>query len=728
MKLIIFSLLIFSLLIFSSNCLNYPFKKNNLKLFNMEKNTLLNNNGLPSFKSFSASEVEPGIDYIIDKLETDFTNLEKDIEKTDNINLLYKLAIDNLTLIEYPLSYGWGLVSHLHSVKNNDDLRNVYEKMQPKIIQITTKISQSKILYNALLKLKNSNKLNKVQQRIVDASCHGMFLSGIGLEDKEKEEFNNKKIRLAELSTKFSNNVLDAIKGFELYITDDENMKNLPSSALELYSSQAKEKYPKSTPEDGPWKITLDIPSYLPIMLHHPSSELREKLYRVYISKASSGENNNLPLIEEILKLKKEKANILKFKNHAELSLSSKMASSVEEIENLLNMLADKAKPFALKDNNKIKEYANEISGECIDLNLWDIPYWSERLKEKELQFKEEELKPYLPLNQVLDGLFNIAKDLFNIKIVERDNVKEKIDVWNEDVKFFDIYDISTDQHIASFYLDPYSRPGEKKGGAWMNGCLDKSKYLNKKPVAYLICNGSPPIKKDDGSVKPSLMTFREVETLFHEFGHGLQHMLTEVDDADAAGINNIEWDAVELPSQFMENWCYHYPTVMTFAKHYQTGKPLPKEFFDKIVKQKTFMTANGMLRQVYFSMLDLYLHDKRGDKEDVIEIQKNIASKYLINPILDDDRFVCSFSHIFAGGYSAGYYSYKWAEIMSSDAFGAFEELNLDNKEEIAKLGKKFRETILAKGGGEHPAEVFRQFRGRDTNPDALLRHNGLV
>ena len=718
--------LILFLLIHLCEGLHYSFKNNAHKVYNMEKNTLLKNNGLPQFSTFSASEVVPGISNIIEHLEVDFKKLEQDIEGTLDTDHLYQLAVDDLNLIQYPLSYGWGLVTHLHSVKDNKELRSAYEKMLPKIIEINTKISQSQILYQALIKLKDSNKLNSVQQRIVDSSCHSMFLNGIGLEEEDKKEFNSNKIKLGELSTKFSNNVLDSVKEYELYLTDNEDMKKLPLSALELYSSQAKVKYPESTPESGPWKITLDAPSFLPFMLHHPSSKLREKIYKAYISKASFGDNDNLPLIDKILKLKNEKACILKFKNHAEFSLSSKMASSVTEIEDLLNMLADKAKPYALADYEKMKMFANELSGKCVDINLWDIPYWSERLKETELQFKEEELKPYLPLNQVLNGLFKIADDLFNIKIVEIDCIEEQIDVWEENVKFFKIYDNSNDEYIASFYLDPYSRPGEKKGGAWMNGCLDKSKYLDKKPVAYLICNGSPPIKKDDGTIKPSLMTFREVETLFHEFGHGLQHMLTEVDDLDAAGINNIEWDAVELPSQFMENWCYHYPTVMSFAKHYQSGDIMPKEYFDKIVKQKTFMTANGILRQVYFSILDLQLHHDK-DITDVLKTQKDIADKYLIHSILDEDKFICSFSHIFAGGYSAGYYSYKWAEIMSSDAFGAFEEINLEDKDKIRELGMKFRKTVLAKGGGEHPAEVFKQFRGRNPKPDALLRHNGL-
>ena len=507
-------------------------------------------------------------------------------------------------------------------------------------------------------------------------------------------------------------------------------MKKLPKSALELYSNQAKEKHPESTPEKGPWKVTLDIPSYLPMMLHYPESNFREKLYKAYVTKASNGKTNNIPVIKDILRLKKEKANILNFETYADLSLSKKMASSIKQIEDLLNMLADKSKPLALKDLEEVTKLANERSNTCIEkLNLWDIPYWAERYKEEQLQFKEEELKPYFPIDFVLSGLFQIANNLFGIVIEEIDVSKENVDTWHEDVKYFRINDEVTGKEIANFFLDPYSRPGEKRGGAWMNSCIGKNKYLDKKPVAYLVCNGSPPIKKSDGTIQtPSLMRFREVETLFHEFGHGLQHMLTQVDEGSAAGINKIEWDAVELPSQFMENWCYHKPTVMGFARHYQTGDKLPDELFEKILKQRTFMQGGAFCRQIYFGMLDLYLYAHLKEGEDILDVQRNIANQYLPLPILEEDRFLCSFSHIFAGGYSAGYYSYKWAEIMSADAFSAFEEVNLDDKEEVAKVGRRFRNTVLAKGGSQHPSKVFRDFRGRDPDTDALLRHNGIT
>ena len=463
-----FILLLLSLTAVTSFTSDKILKRNNinksLQSINMNSNSLLNNEGLPHFSKFSNDQIEPGISAVLNNLEQDFSNLEEKIKNEKNIDNLYNLAIEEIERIEYPLSFSWGLVSHLHSVKNNDELRDAYNKMQPDVIKLSNKISQSKILYDALNKLVGTSNLDKIKRRIVEASVRFMFLSGIGLEDNQKEEFNEIKLKLAELSTKFSNNVLDSIKEFEMFITDDEDMKQLPRSALELYSQQAKEKHPDSTPENGPWKVTLDIPSYLPIMQHHPSSKLREKLYKEYITRASEGEHNNVPVIEEILELKNKIANILDFKNYAELSLSKKMASTVQQIENLLIMIGDKARPYAEEDMKKVTSLASERLGTCVDkLELWDVPYWGERYKEQELEFKEEELKPYFPLDSVLSGLFKIASNLFGINVSEVDTVKENIDTWDESVKYFRITNDDDGELIATFFLDPYSRPGEKK-------------------------------------------------------------------------------------------------------------------------------------------------------------------------------------------------------------------------------------------------------------------------
>jgi len=463
------------------------------------------------------------------------------------------------------------------------------------------------------------------------------------------------------------------------------------------------------------------MPSYLPAMKHLKSSELREKLYRALVSRASEGELDNGPLIKEILQLRQRGAELLGFSNYAEQSLASKMADGVASVDGLTKQLFATARPAAERELAELREFAAGKGYEG-ELRLWDVTYWSERLKEERYAYDEEALRPYFSLPKVLDGLFGIASKLFGVEVERDDAAAER---WHPDVMFFRVLDAETREHIASFYLDPYARPGEKRGGAWMADCLGRSKALGTKPVAYLTCNGSPPVGD-----KPSLMTFSEAETLFHEFGHGLQHMLTNVEDGEAAGISNVEWDAVELPSQFMENWLYHKPTVDSFAVHYATGEPLPADVFEKIRGSRTFMAGSFMLRQLQIGALDMELHARYDPNSDegVFDVQRRIATEYAVIPPLEEDRFLCAFAHIFAGGYAAGYYSYKWAEVLSADAFAAFEEAGLEDPAALAATGRRFRQTVLGLGGSRHPAEVFREFRGRDATADALLRHNGLL
>jgi oligopeptidase A len=426
---------------------------------------------------------------------------------------------------------------------------------------------------------------------------------------------------------------------------------------------------------------------------------------------------------------------MLGFDNYADLSLASKMAPSVAAVAELSDLIADKSLPAAEREFAEILALAREKGGdEYSEANLdklepWDTGFWSERLKESKFELKEEETRPYFALPVVLEGLFGLVERLFGVEVRAADGEAE---VWNPDVTFYKIFDSSSGKHIASFFLDPYSRPADKRGGAWFNGCIGKSEAMNKDtPVAYLTCNGSPPVGDT-----PSLMTFREVSTLFHEFGHGLQHMLTDATVGDVAGISGVEWDAVELPSQFMENFCYDRKTLYGFAKHWQTGEPMPEDMFEKLKQQKTFNAGMMSCRQLLFGQLDLELHSgydakagADGTGESIFDAHRRIAAKYSpYNMPLDIDRFLCGFSHIFAGGYSAGYYSYKWAEVMSADAFSAFEDVGLENEEEVQAVGRKFRKTVLGMGGGVPPMEVFKAFRGREPTPDAVLRHNGLA
>ncbi|MGP1387548.1 MAG: M3 family metallopeptidase [Thainema sp.] len=689
-------------------------------------NPLLIGAGLPPFDQIKAEHVGPGIKQILSELDEELTRLEAQVVPT------WESLVEPLTAMEERLTWSWGVVSHLMGVKNSPELREAYETMQPDVVKFSNRLGQSKPIYEAFKALRagqNWDQLESAQQRIVESAIRDAELAGVGLDGETKERFNQIQEELAELSTKFSNNVLDATKAFHLTLTQREDVDGLPPSLLALAAQAARaEGDENATPDNGPWRITLDYPSYVPFMQHSKRRELREKLYRAFISRASEGDLDNSPLIERILELRVEKTKILGFNNFAELSLARKMAPSVEAIEQLLEELRVASYDAAKQDLTELKEYAKSKGApEADSLMHWDTTYWSERQREEKYGLNEEELRPYFPLPQVLNGLFDLAQRIFGVTITAADG---QAPVWHEDVRYFQIADDSGTA-IAYFYLDPYSRPAEKRGGAWMAECLNRAKVMKagessvRLPVAYLTCNQSPPV--DD---KPSLMTFREVETLFHEFGHGLQHMLTVIDYPGAAGINNVEWDAVELPSQFMENWCYHKPTLLGMAKHYETGETLPDEIYDKLVAARNYMSGSATLRQLHFGLLDLALHAhyQPGGDETVWDVRDRIAENTTVMKPLPEDAFLCAFSHIFAGGYAAGYYSYYWAEVLSADAFSAFEEVGLENDSEIATVGQRFRDTVLALGGSQHPMDVFQSFRGREPSTEALLRHRGLA
>ncbi|MBA2479650.1 MAG: M3 family metallopeptidase, partial [Planctomycetes bacterium] len=475
---------------------------------------------------------------------------------------------------------------------------------------------------------------------------------------------------------------------------------------------------------NGPWRITLDGPIFLPFMEHSRRRDLRERLYRAFITRASHGDLDNQPVIERILSARHEQARLLGKSSHAEVSLAAKMAPGIIAVERLLGELRAAALPKARSELEELTAFARAQSGDpALDLQLWDQLFWAERMREKRYAYTDEELRPYFPFARVLDGLFALANRLFGVRVRAADG---EAPVWDPSVRFFRIAD-ERGVDIAAFYLDPFSRPGNKAGGAWMNNAIDRKRTVDslRAPVAYLVCNQTPPVGET-----PSLMTFREVETLFHEFGHGLQHMLTTVEHVEAAGINNVEWDAVELPSQFMENWCFHWPTIRAMASHWQTGAALPQDLFDKVRAARTYRAATMTLRQVYQSTLDLELHHRYqpGGGAGVMDVQRKIAAGNTILSPLPEDRFLCSFSHIFAGGYAAGYYSYKWAEVLSADAFSAFEEAGLDDDAVVARTGRRFRDTVLALGGSQHPLEVFRAFRGREPSTRPLLKQIGLL
>jgi oligopeptidase A len=683
-----------------------------------DPNPLLEHGGLPRFDRIAPEHVVPGMRALLAELEREFAAIEQNAAPS------WEAVVEPLEHLNDRLSFAWGTVGHLMGVRNSDALRHAYETVQPEVVTFSLRIGQSRPVYRALKELRDGpgwQALDAAQQRIVKSLVRDAELAGVGLEGEQQQRFNAIQAELAECSTRFSNHVLDATKAFALTLTSKDEVEGLPPSALELAAQAARAAGDESaTAADGPWRITLDAPSYVPFQQHSRRRDLRERLYRAFVTRASDGELDNTPLIAQILRLRREEASLLGFGSYADLSLASKMAPSVAAVETMLEELRVAAFPAAERDLDELRALAKSSAApEADDLKPWDVAFWAERLREQRFSYTDEELRPYFPLPRVLDGLFALVRRLFGLTVRAADG---ETPTWHPDVRFFRIFD-ENDDEIAAFFLDPYSRPAEKRGGAWMDECVGRAP--GRRPVAYLICNQVPPVEG-----KPSLMTFGEVNTLFHEFGHGLQHMLTKVERPFAAGIRNVEWDAVELPSQFMENWCYHRETLLGLTGHYETGEPLPEATFEKIAAARTFRAGSDMLRQLYFALTDLALHstyDPDG-AESAFDVQQRIAKKTTTIPPLPEDRFLCSFTHIFGGGYAAGYYSYKWAEVLSADAFGAFEEAGLDDPEAIARTGRRFRDTVLALGGSRHPMEVFEAFRGRAPTTEALLRHSGLL
>jgi len=681
-------------------------------------NPLLVEGALPRFDLVRPEHVVPGIRTLLGELDGELVRIEQHAGPD------WERVVAPLERLNDRLSLAWGTVGHLMGVKNSDALRTAHETVQPEVVTFSLRVGQSQPIYRALKELRDGPgwaSLDAAQQRIVKALVRDAELAGVGLEGERKERFNAIQAELAESSTRFGNHVLDATKAFALVLRSRDEVEGLPPTVLQLAAQAARQAGEEgATAEHGPWRITLDAPSYVPFQQHGRRRDLRERLYRAYVTRASSGELDNTPLIRRILELRREEASLLGFGSFAELSLASKMAPSVAAVETMLEELRTASFPAAERDLDELRALAERAgAGEAADLKPWDVAFWAERLREQRFAYTDEELRPYFPLPRVLDGLFALVGRLFGLTIRAADG---ETTVWHPDVRFFRIYD-EGGAEIAAFFLDPYSRPAEKRGGAWMDECLGRAP--GRLPVAYLVCNQVPPV-----GGKPSLMTFDEVHTLFHEFGHGLQHMLTRVERPLAAGIRNVEWDAVELPSQFMENWCYHRETLLGLTGHVETGAPLPDELFRKIAAARTFRAGSDMLRQLYFALTDLALHHgyEPGGGASPFDVQRRIAQKTTTIPPIPEDRFLCGFTHIFGGGYAAGYYSYKWAEVLSADAFGAFEEAGLDDPAAIQATGRRFRDTVLALGGSRHPMEVFEAFRGRKPTTEALLRHSGLA
>ncbi|TDH69927.1 hypothetical protein CCR75_005638 [Bremia lactucae] len=670
---------------------------------------------LPPFERLQLIEIEPAVTNAAAKFRRDLHELETKLREIGN-DVQFNDIVEPLETQSDALDRMWGIVGHLMSVRNSEELRAIHENLQQLVIETMTRASQSQTLYDAYKAVRGSSEWSNLalaQQRIIEQRLLDAKLSGVFLEGEAKEKFNKLKIRAAALSTTFSSNLLDATKAYSITITDRNELAGLPATLFQVFAHSARAHGHKdASATEGPWRITLDPPSYLEFMKYAANRSLRETLYRAYATRASGASFNNEPIATELLKIRHEIAQLLGFSSFAHMSMSSKMAPSIGAIDTMHCDLREKCIAIARDEVATVAEYAKQ-HGQTARLAPWDLSFWSDKLKAEQFQFTEDEIKPYFPL--------------------ERATADGHAEVWHDSVRFYNVRrKTGSKKVIAQFFLDPYSRPEEKNGGAWMNTCLDRSYHLGPEdqqglriPVAYIICNQSPPVEKNT----PSLMTFREVETMFHEFGHALQHMLTQMEYRDVAGINGIEWDAIELPSQMMENFCYDKDTMAAISGHYKTGEALPNELFEKLKSARKYMVATAMLRQLGFGALDMYLHSQySATQEPLFDVQERLITDYSVVSPLKEDRFLCSFAHIFAGGYAASYYSYKWAEILSCDAYGAFEEAAQESPDALARVGLQFRDTVLARGGGQHPEQVFEAFRGRKPSMESLLTQYGLV
>ncbi|MBA6352613.1 oligopeptidase A [Colwellia sp. BRX9-1] len=677
-------------------------------------NPLLTVSDLPQFSQIKPEHIKHAVEHAIAECKKVIAAvLEEKTFTWANLVMPTDEADDTLSKL-------WSPVSHMNSVVNSDKLRDAYESCLPLLSEYSTFVGQHQGLYQAYQQFANSDEYSQLsipQKKVIENALRDFKLSGIALNDNDKKRYGEIVTRLSELSSTFGNNVLDATHAYSVNITDKSELTGLPDSAIEAAAELAKEQ------EKQGWLFTLDIPSYLPVMTYCSNATLREQLYRGFVTRASdqgpnAGKFDNSDIMNELLLLRHELAQLLGFNNFAEKSIATKMASSTSEVLDFLENLAVKSKVQGQQDLDEVKAFAEKEFNQT-DLQAWDLPYYSEKLKQSRYAISDEECRPYFPEEKVVAGLFEVVHRLFGMTI----NQVANIDTWHKDVKFYQVYD--RDNNLRGrFYLDLYAR-AHKRGGAWMDDCKSRRELANgdiQYPVAYLTCNFNKPIGD-----KPALFTHDEVVTLFHEFGHGIHHMLTQINTSGVSGIDGVPWDAVELPSQFLENWCWQPEALAFISGHYQTGEPLPQAMLDKMLAAKNYQSAMQMLRQLEFSIFDFKMHKDYQPAQDnsgyIQQTLNQVREEYSVLKAADFNRFQHGFGHIFGGGYSAGYYSYKWAEVLSADAFSRFEEEGIFNP----KVGNDFLTNILEKGGSQEPSVLFKAFRGREPEIDALLRHCGI-
>ena len=674
-------------------------------------NAIENVSGLPLFSQINTQDIVPAIKKAIENCKSTIDEVVK------NGNATYAEVVERIDDTDDILARMWSPVGHMNSVVSSDELREAHDACLPMLSEFGTWVGQHKGLFSLYQQLRESNefaKLNEAQQKVVTNAIRDFTLSGVGLEDDKKKRYADIQSRLSDLSSTFGNNVMDATMAWTKHVTDEAQLAGLPESAKAAAAQTARNK------DKQGWLFTLDIPSYLPVMLYADSSDLREEMYRAYNTKASdqgpnAGEFDNAAHIDEMLALKQEASSLLGFSSYAERSLATKMASSTEQVTQFLRDLAKRSKPQAQNELQEIVDFAAQSDAQT-ELQPWDYTYFGEKLKQKKYAISDEELRPYFPEHKVVSGLFEVVSRLYGLRIEQQTGV----DTWHKDVSFYKIFD-ADNQHRGSFYFDLYARE-KKRGGAWMDVCRSRRRLSNGEiqlPVAYMVCNFNGPV---DG--KPALFTHDEVVTLFHEFGHGLHHMLTKIDAGGVSGISGVAWDAVELPSQFLENWCWQPEALSFISGHFETGEALSNELLDKMLAAKNYQSAMQMVRQLELSLFDFTLHQQSNAEKSVQSILDEIRQEVAVVIPPAFNRFQNSFGHIFAGGYAAGYYSYKWAEVLSSDAFGRFEEEGIFNQQ----TGRDFLSNILEMGGSKEPMELFVAFRGREPEVDALLRHSGIA
>jgi oligopeptidase A len=673
-------------------------------------NPLLDFAGLPRFAAIKTEHITPAVELLLAQNRAHIESLTR-----PGTSATWAGFVAPLEHANERLARAWGVVGHLHGVLDSPELRAAYNANQPKIVQYYTELGQNMVLFEKYKALKASPEyatLSAAQRRIIDNEIRDFRLSGAELLPQDKQRFAAISEELARLGTKFSENLLDATNAFSLHVEDRGKLAGIPEDVLETARAAAD--------KDGNpgWKFSLQAPSYVPFMQYAAGRELREQMYRAYVTRASEfgkPELDNTPLIMQMLRLHHEAARLLGYANHAEVSLVPKMAQTPRQVLDFLNDLGAKALPFARKDYAELGAFAAAELG-LAQLEAWDLAYASEKLRAARYAFSDQEVKQYFPEAKVMQGMFRVVETIFGVRIQP-----DQAETWDPTVRFFRISDLQGNL-VGQFYLDPYARD-TKRGGAWMDEAISRRRLDRRvqTPVAYLACNFSAPV-----GGKPALFTHDEVLTLFHEFGHGLHHLLTRVDHLGVSGLHGVEWDAVELPSQFMENFCWEWEVLAHMTEHVDSGEPLPRALYDKMLAAKNFQSGMQTVRQLEFSLFDMHLHydfDVNGSKTPQ-QLLDEIRSRVAVAIPPAYNRFPNNFSHIFGGGYGAGYYSYKWAEVLSADAYSLFEENGVLD----SRSGERFRDEILAVGGSRPALESFKAFRGREPSVDALLRHSGMI